>query len=213
MTYNEIRQQPPSPKQENTLPDSGRESERLRRQRIIFQVDEGHNSKETAYKYRNNFRLLRNYFKIHDLDVLLDLGKGAIQELVIKYVKSLRDDPIKKYKRATVDNRITAILYFFENNDIELNKRKIRRYYPPDESTNADRPYTTDEIQRILSVCDLRTKAMILLMASTGVRVGSLPSMQISDLRIRVLKCTRFRSTLELVINTWCSRHRKHLKR
>lgn len=166
--------------QKAILPDSGRID---KRKKLIFQVDEGHNSKETEYKYRNNFRHFKDYVRIHDLDVLLDLGKEAIQELVIKYAKSMRDDPVKKYKRGTVHNRIASVIYFFENNDIELNKRKIRRYYPPDESVNDDRPYSTEEIQRMLSVCgDLRTKAMILLMASAGVRIGALSSMQIVDL-------------------------------
>jgi integrase len=113
---------------------------------------------------------------------LLDLGKDVLQELVIKYTKSLRDDPVKKYARSTVNARISATFYFFENNEIELNKRKIRRYYPADESVNDDRPYTVDEIHRILAVCDLRMKAMILLMASTGVRIGAWHSLRIGNL-------------------------------
>ena len=94
----------------------------------------------------------------------------------------MRDDAEKMYSRSTVNTNVAAILYFLENNDIELNKRKLRRYYPSDESTNDDRSYTTQEIAKILSVCDLREKAMILLMASSGVRIGALCSMQIGDL-------------------------------
>lgn len=153
-----------------------------RQQRRIFQVDEGHRSRQTASKYRTNFNHFLNYIRIHDLDVFLDLGKEAVQELVIKYVLSTRDNPDKRYSRNTVNNRVTAILYFLDNNDIELNKRKVRRYFPSDESTNDDRPYTVQEIQRMLSVCDLRSKAMILLMVSSGVRVGALSSMQIGHL-------------------------------
>lgn len=161
--------------------------------RRIFQVDVGHNSKQTAIKYRNNFDHFLNYIKIHDLDILLDLGKEAIQELVIEYVLSMRDNVEKRYSRSTVNTNVSAILYFFENNDIELNRRKVTRYYPSDESTKDDRSYTVKEIQRILSVCDLREKAMILLMTSTGVRIGSLCSMLISDLtevdfRIKIVK-------------------------
>ena len=78
----------------------------------------------------------------------------------------MRDDVEKRYSRSTVNTNVAAILYFLESNDIELNKRKLRRYYPSDESTNDDRPYTHDEIAKVLSVCDLRENAMILLMAS-----------------------------------------------
>ena len=73
-------------------------------------------------------------------------------------------------------------MYFLD--DIELNKRKVRRYFPSDESINDDRPYTNDEIQRIRSVCDLRSKAMVLLMGSSGVRICALSSMQIGHLTL-----------------------------
>jgi hypothetical protein len=59
-----------------------------RRQRIIFQVNEGHRSLHTAYKYRIDFERFLDYIRIHDLDVLLDLGKEAVQELVIEYARS-----------------------------------------------------------------------------------------------------------------------------
>ena len=60
-----------------------------------------------------------------------------------------------------------------------------KAFIPSDESTlyDDDRPYFREEIQQIIrSGIDLRTKAMILLMASTGVRIGALHSMQIGDL-------------------------------
>jgi integrase len=157
----------------------------LRKHRRIFLVTEGHRSKKTEDKYRVSFQHFLDYIRISDLDVLLDLGRNAIQELVIKYVLSLRDNPDKKYSCSTVNVYCAAILYFFDNNDIELNRRIIRRYYPSDESTlyDDDRPYFREEIQQIIrSGIDLRTKAMILLMASTGVRIGALHSMQIGDL-------------------------------
>jgi integrase len=157
----------------------------LPRQRLIFQVDEGHRSKQTAEKYRTNFKYFLNYLPPtlrRDLQVLLDIGKEGLQEWVIKYTISLRDNAEKKYSRGTVNNRIASILYFLENNDIELNKRKIKRYFPSNESVNDDRPYTVEEIQRMLQIADLRTKAMVLLMASSGVRVGALHTMQIGDL-------------------------------
>ena len=150
--------------------------------RVIFQIDEGHRSPQTAAKYKIHFKQFLDFIKIHDLEILLDLGKEAIQELVIRYTRSLRDNAEKKYSRSTVNTRIAAILYFFDNNDIELNRKKIRRYYPSDESVHDDRLYTLEEIQQILSVCDLRSKAMVLLMISSGVRIGALHSMKIGHL-------------------------------
>jgi hypothetical protein len=86
-----------------------------KRRRLIFLVTEGPMSPQTASKYRVNFNRFLDYIKIHDLDVLLDLGKEAIQELVMKYTLSLRDNSEKKYARGTVNNRIAPILYFLDN--------------------------------------------------------------------------------------------------
>jgi hypothetical protein len=77
-------------KKPSVLPDSSKSinhsSSSLRlKERRIFQVDEGHRSRKTAIKYRLDFNLFLNFVKIYDLDVLLDLGKEAIQELVINY--------------------------------------------------------------------------------------------------------------------------------
>ena len=37
-----------------------------------------------------------------------------------------------------------------------------------------DRPYSVNEIELILSQCDIRSRVTILLMASTGMRIGGL---------------------------------------
>ena len=67
-------------------------------------------------------------------------------------------------------------------NDVLLNKRKITRFVPPNESANDERAYTHEEIAQILLKCDERSRVMILLMASTGMRIGSLDGLQIGDL-------------------------------
>ena len=81
--------------------DSSSSTQRNKSLRRIFEVDEGHRSKQTAIKYRNNFDHFLNFVRIRDLDVFLDLGKEAIQELVINYVLSMRDDAEKMYSRST----------------------------------------------------------------------------------------------------------------
>ena len=43
----------------------------------------------------------------------------------MKYTKSLRDNSGKKYTRGTVNNMIAPIIYFLDDNDIKLNKRKV----------------------------------------------------------------------------------------
>ncbi|MGH9951469.1 MAG: hypothetical protein ACRD5J_07585 [Nitrososphaeraceae archaeon] len=86
--------------------------------------------------------------------------------MIIKYVIDMREHG---KKRSTINGHCTAILHFLDMNDIEVNRHKIKRHLPYDESIRDDRPYTTEEIRRMFTACDLRSKSMILLMASSGV--------------------------------------------
>ncbi|MGI0043905.1 MAG: hypothetical protein ACRD47_09355, partial [Nitrososphaeraceae archaeon] len=139
--------------------------------------------------------------------VLIDLGPKVIQEMIIKYLIEMRD--LQNKKRSTINGQCTAILHFLDMNDIEVNRHKIKRHLPYDESTRDDRPYTTKEIQKMLSTAgDLRDRAMILLMASSGVRIGALSSMQIGDLTpglvpVIIIRCNLVTvSTLNATANT-----------
>lgn len=146
----------------------------------IYPVTEGLQSPQTAAKYKMNFAHFLDYIKIPDLQVLLDLGPKIIGEMIIKYVIYMRDE--KKRSRSTINSHCAAILRFMDMNEVDIKPSRIKRHFPPDESTHDDRPYTTGEIQQILSVCDLRNKAIVLLMSSTGMRIGALPLLQIGDI-------------------------------
>jgi integrase len=72
---------------------------------------------------------------------------------------------------------------FYVINDVTtLNWKKIKSYFAEHERTAEDRPYTHSEIQTLLQHSSLRNRAMILLMASAGLRVGALPLLRIKDL-------------------------------
>ena len=57
----------------------------------------------------------------------------------------------------------SPIVHFFEINDINLNTRKIKRFFPQDESDrySTDRPYSIDEDEQILNKCDIRSRVII----------------------------------------------------
>ena len=68
-------------------------------------------------------------------------------------------------------------------NDVFLNKKKINMFKGEYARKVIDRAYTHEQISKMLDVSDLGAKNIILLMASSGIRIGSLP-----DIRIRNLK-------------------------
>ena len=46
-----------------------------------------------------------------------------------------------------------------------------------------DRPDFIDEVAKILEVCDIRERVIVLLMVSTGMRVEAIPGLRVGDIR------------------------------
>src|SRR5919106_1001906 len=149
----------------------------------IYPISEGIQSDQTKIIYERCFNRFLNHIKIHDLQVLLDFSPKVIKQMLVDYMLYLRDE--RRISRTSIKVYLTAILHFFQinNDDFNLTMKNFRIHLPSDESViDEDRPYSTEEIGRGLGECDVRSKVMILLMASTGMRMGALHSLRIGDL-------------------------------
>lgn len=105
--------------------------------------------------------------------------------MIADYIRYLHEK--RNVKRDSIKVQLAAVLRFFRNNkdEFHLTARHFQRDLPPDESMSVygdDRPYTTDEIAQTLEACDMRTKAVVYLLCSTGMRIGALYSLQMCDL-------------------------------
>jgi site-specific recombinase XerC len=142
----------------------------------IYQVTDGLRSKHTRKAYQIAFnQFLKDGAKTQDLQVLLDHKPRVLEQMIIGYVENLRD---KGKAHKTIQLHVAAMLHFFVTlNDVPLNRRKITLFIPPDDDDNihSDKAYDVDDILRLINASgDIRTKVMILLMASTGMRQGAL---------------------------------------
>ena len=84
---------------------------------------------------------------------------------------------------STLNVFFCSIAHFYEMNDVVLNKRKIKKFMGENTTKYEYKSYTTEMISTLLSAADERGKVMILLMASTGMRVGAL-----QDIKSNILK-------------------------
>lgn len=134
------------------------------------------------------------HFDIASQEALLDLKDPRyIESLIIRYIKYLSEERHQVY--STIHNQVAAIFHFFEMNDVILNKRKITKFIPPNEASNEDRPYTTDEIKLILEKCDVRSRVIFLLMASTGMRLGAIDGINFGHLT-KILEYNLYKITV-----------------
>jgi integrase len=149
---------------------------------------EGYNSLYTKKAYKIHLSLFCKYHNI-DPDSLVQLKSEQIKTMVIDYVihlKKVAKQTSEKQKPGelsvnSIKTYLAGIQSFLESNDIVLNWKKIARYFPEQVSNNL-RAYTKDEISKLLSVGDLRDRCLILLMASTGIRVGAIKSLKLKHL-------------------------------
>jgi integrase len=137
----------------------------------------------TRYSYKNSLSLYMQYKKIDSCDLLLQEDPRLAQQRLIDYIIYMGEE--LKISAATINTRIAPIKKFYDTNDIELKWKKIKSYVGRSKSKNnrKDRPYTHYEISKMLEKADQRTRVVILLMASAGLRVGALSSLKIRNLQ------------------------------
>jgi integrase len=150
--------------------------------KVIYSVTDGLASKHTKKKYRIYFNNFVKYQRLTDEAELIDKPAKELENIIIAYITRHLATTLK-LRRGSIHTQVYAIFHFFDMNDIQLNTKKIMRFLPPDDEGNReDRAYTVEEIQALLSKCDERFKVVILLMASTGMRIGALSSLNVGDL-------------------------------
>ena len=108
-----------------------------------------------------------------------DSNPRKIEEHMINFIISMKKES-KSY--AAIHNYVSAIFAFYKINDIVLNVDKICRFMPEKKKSNKDRAYTHEEILQFLNVANERMKVVILLLASTGIRIGAIPSLRLRNL-------------------------------
>jgi site-specific recombinase XerD len=144
---------------------------------VFFNFINSIKSEVTKRIYENDIKLYLKFCNLTKLSKLLMITDP--QKQMIKYIMSLRK---KGLATNSISTLLNGIYHFYEMNDIPLNRKKINMFKGEFTGKVVDRAYTREEIRKVLDVSDLRMKVMILLMASSGMRIGALPSLRLRNL-------------------------------
>ena len=133
--------------------------------------------------YLGRLEAFMKFLEIDDYDRLIKTDPKILQTNVEDYVIYLK----KKHERGAFRARsfntyLTPIEHFFVQNDITLNFKKIRKWFPKHEKLTGQDPYTNEDIKKLLSVASLRWRAIIHFFTSTGVRPGAIFDLKMSNL-------------------------------
>ena len=150
---------------------------------------DGKRSDSTKKLYACHMVLFCRFYHT-DPDKLVKLNPEKIKQMVIDYILQLKKkcrNSAGKPKMGEISVNsiklyLTGIQSFLEEHEIILPWKKIAKYCPEDVS-NDYRSYTRREISKLLSIADLRDRCIILLMASSGIRVGAIPNLTIKSLK------------------------------
>ena len=135
-------------------------------------------SKETRKSY---MLLLKKYLEfVAKEDIFFKSNARLIEQKIIEFILHLKQQG-KSY--AAIRMYLASVKAFYKINDIVLNDSKISKFLPEQKRVRKDRAYDYNEISKLLEIADERMRVVILLLASTGIRIGAVP-----DLRLRNLE-------------------------
>lgn len=140
----------------------------------------GATNEKTAYVYKNSVLYYMKMMEISKAEELLE-GTNELQEArLLDYVAKEKE---RHTSSSLIRHRLCALKLFYDMNRRPLNWKFVRKTIGKTKK-HKDRAYTHDEIRRALKVADPRTKTLIILLASTGMREGAVPTLDIGNMHL-----------------------------
>ncbi|KAA2281229.1 site-specific integrase [Candidatus Nitrosocosmicus sp. SS] len=137
-------------------------------------------TKDAYSIYLNRFLNLPQY-KNKTLDEILQTNPKELEADIIEHLIFMKDN--EGLSHSSLSLFLAALSHFFTINDVLINRKKISKFIGEHENKQEYRPYNLDEISKLLSLQDERGRVCVLLMASTGMRVGALPHIRLKHLK------------------------------
>jgi integrase len=137
-------------------------------------------SKATIKAYRLTINHYMQFQRVSNISSLLKQDNKAIEQQIISYLVDMRLN--QKLSYSILALRLAAVKKFYEMNDVIINWKKVSNYLGENTKLFKDRAYTTEEIQQVLTKADERMRVVILLLASTGMRIGAIPDLKLKHL-------------------------------
>jgi integrase len=137
-------------------------------------------SPSTKVVYANSLKRFADFMEADSYDQLLSLKPKQAEDRISAYIDHLKE---QKLAPRTVRSLVTAVKTFYIRNRRSLNWEWLSGFLPEQVKVVEDRMYTKDEIRKILDKCDERKRVMVLLLLSTGMRIGALPLLKLRHLK------------------------------
>jgi integrase len=158
-------------------------------------------SKDTRKSYSFYFLKFLKYnpkYASLTLDEILKIEPKELETDIIETIVKMKEE---EYLSSSSTNLLMAsLIRFFSINDVLLNRKKISMFIGEHQNKFEYKSYTHEEISRLLSILDERSKTAVLLMASTGMRVGGLAEVQLKHIQRRYLDDLKVNYVYKIIV-------------
>lgn len=116
------------------------------------------------------------------LSVIVDMPKEQIVDYIKSYILHMRK---RELSSSSMAGFYYAIKHFYDSNEVDLGSLKwkwLKKFMGESTPIHEDRAYNKEEINKLLKFCDLKLKTAVLLLSSSGMRIGALSTMLKSHL-------------------------------
>jgi integrase len=136
-------------------------------------------SPESRKQYTYILKKYMAFLGVKDVEALIKIDPKVVEQQIIDYMISLDGLGLS---RATKSLRMAAVVALYSINDITLNRKRLNKFLGPKQRALKDRPYTKEEITKMLNVSDERMRVIVLILTSTGMRCGGLAGLKIGNI-------------------------------
>lgn len=140
-------------------------------------------SKATKRAYLIYLQKFMNFVKAETINDLIynfkDKDPKDIERRIIEFIIRMKKEG---GNFGSIHNYVAPVITFYKINDIILNTKKINMVMPAKTRVRKNRGYEYEEIQKLLEIADERMRAVILLLVSGGMRIGSINTLHVRDL-------------------------------
>ena len=147
----------------------------------VQQFLKGFKSEETRVGYSRKLCQFLDANGIAPDDLLEEARRNPVRvrRRIIDFVEERRNE----VSGSTINQTVVSLKHFFEMNDAEdaISWKKITKIMPRVRKTGSDRAPTIQEIRLMVDAADARTRCIILVCASSGIRVGAFDGMRWRD--------------------------------
>ena len=155
-------------------------------ERSILLFQNSLKSKKSVETYFKNLNLFRKFVGSEDFDSITRIGKDQLQIFLEDYIMDLKG----RISPNTIPTYYFPIQAFLETNDIDLKWKKIRRLFPAKVKKTGREAWATQDIKLMLAVTsNIRNRALVLFLASSGIRIGAIEEIRIKNLIDMPLGC------------------------